>query len=393
MPNAASRTTPGQSRTAFPPGSRVYFAPTLTYPVPEARRRIGDHVLAFHYPRHQSESWARRASSVWAGLLVGRQLGGLASSPAYPYENLADRAYDYFVLNSADEPRTFALLQSDAIYSTPYWTIYRNAPGQRLTANDLGKALGSLDIPATGDLQLGLRDGRLATGGDLQPANQPLLVGVVSASNAVISAGPASVPVNPGLTWVTVPPHPGVTLRLSAGGSTVRPQIVAARLAPGAGAGTATAEHVPRHIISVDVSYQADAITGAIITTNPTGTGGSVGMSYAETSRNDGPPTHGFWLSAGHITAPAQRIDFRYDPAARTLAETVDGHGHPPRVARDTELSGDYRLRLLLSRGLIDDLSILLMDYNLREGHVTSAQPFRQTYVFDMPIRPLPDWS
>lgn len=376
-----------------PPGSRVYFAPTLTYPVPEARRRIGDHVLAFHYPRHQSESWARRSTSVWAGLLVGRKLGGLASSPAYPYENLADPAYDYFVLNSAQDPRAHALLQSDAIYSTPYWTIYRDAPGQRLTANDLGQALGSLDIPATGSLQLGLRDGRLATGADLHPVNQPLLFGVVSASGGAVQAGPAAVPVNPGLTWITVPPQPGVALQVSAGGFTVRPQIVAARLSPGAGAGTATAEHVPRHIISVDVSFQDDAITGAIITTNPTGTGGSVGMSYAETSRTDGPPTHGFWLSAGHITAPAQRIDFRYDPDTRTLAETVDGREHSPRVARSANLSGDYRLRLLLSRGLIDDLSILLMDYSLREGDLISAQPFRQTYVFDMPIRPLPDWS
>ncbi len=375
-----------------PHGSRVFFAPTLTYPVPEARRRIGDHVLAFHYPRHQSESWARRAAGVWAGPLVGRQLGGLARTPAYPYEDLADPAYDYFVLNTADDPRTYALLQSDAIYTTPYWTIYRDAPGQRLTANDLGHALGALDIPANGSLQLGLRDGRLAAGSNLQPADQPILFGVVAPVRGVIQAGPAEIPVNPGLTWITVPPTLGAVLQVSSGENAIPPQIVAARLTPASAVQTATATHIPRHVISVDVSARDGAITGAIITANPTGTGGSVGMAYAEGPRHDAPPSHGFWPSAAHITAPAQRIDVRYDPATRTLTESVDGQPRPPRVARDTQLSGDYRLRLLLSRGLIHDLSILLMDYRLQDGALSSAQPFRQAYVFDMPIRPLPDW-
>jgi len=375
------------------PGSRVYFAPTLTYPVPEARRRTDDHVLAFHYPRHQSESWARRTTSVWAGLLVGRKLSGLAATPAYAFEDLTDPAYDYLVLNTADDPRTHGLIQADAIYSTPYWTVYRDTPGLRLTANDLGRALGSLDIPADGSLRIGLRDGRLATGAGLQPAEQPILVGVVSAASGVINAGPAEIPVNPGLTWITVPPAPGSVLQVGAVASSLRPQIVAARLMPHATAPTVSAEHITRHIVSVDVSFKGGQISGAVTTANPTGTGGSVGMAYRETPRNDAPASHGFWSSAAHITAPAQRIDFRYDPKARTLAETVDGRRHPPQLARSTDLSGDYRLRLLLSRGLIDDLSILLMDYNLRDGVVIPAQSFRQTYVFDMPVRPLPDWS
>ena len=377
----------------IPPASRVFFAPTLTYPVPEARRRTGDHVLAFHFPRHQSESWTRRATSVWAGLLVGRKLSGLAASPAFPYEDLADPAYDYLVLNTTDDPRTYGLLQADAIYSTPYWTMYRDATRQRLTANDLGRALGSLDIPADGSLRLGLRDGRLATGANLQPADQPILVGVVSAASGLINAGSAQLPIDPGLTWITVPPAPGSVLQVSASQSTIPPQIVAVRLTPHRPTATAVAEHVPRHIISVDVRAREGAITGAITTANPTGTGGSVGMAYRETPRNDAPASHGFWSSAAHITAPAQRIDFRYDPSTRTLAESVNGLEYPPQVARNTQLSGDYRLRLLLSRGLIDDLAILLLDYSLRNGVVIPAQPFRQAYVFDMPIRPLPDWS
>lgn len=375
-----------------PLGSRVFFAPTLTYPVPEARRRTGDHVLAFHYPKHQSESWARRATSVWTGLLVGRKLGGLASSPAYPYEQLADSTYDYLVLNTADDPRTYGLLKSDAIYTTPYWTIYRDAPAQRLTANDLGQALGALDIPTNGSLQLGLRDGRLATGADLQPADQPILFGIVSPARVVIRAGPAEITINPGLTWVTAPPTPGTVLEVNAPGESVRPQIVAARLGPDAAVQTATAEHVPRHVISVDVHAHNGAISGTVITANPTGTGGNVGMAYRETPRNDAPPSHGFWSSTAHITAPAQRIEFHYDPKTRTLTETVDGRLHPPMTARHELPAGDYRLRLLLSRGLIDDLSLLLMDYRIQDGEISAAQPFRQTHVFDMPIRPSPDW-
>ena len=206
-----------------PLGSRVYFAPGLSYPVPEARRRTGDHVLAFHYPKHQSESWARRTTSVWAGLLVGRTLGGLASSPAYPFERLDDSGYDYLVLNSADDPRTYGLLQSDAIHTTPYWTIFQDAPGQRLTGNELGQALGSLDIPADGSVRLGLRNGHLATGVDLQPADQPILFGIVSATRGVIKAGPTEVTVNPGLTWITAPPIPGSVLEISTRGDWLPP--------------------------------------------------------------------------------------------------------------------------------------------------------------------------
>ena len=374
-----------------PPGSRVFFAPTLTYPVPEARRRTGNHVLAFHFPRHQAQSWARRATSVWAGVLVGRKLSGLASSPAYPYERLAQPAYDYLVLNSTDDPRTYGLLRSDAIHATPYWTIYRDAPGQRLTANDLGQALGGLDIPPNGSLQLGLRDGRLATGANLQPADQPILVGVVSTSPVDIAAGPAHVTVNPGLTWITLPPTPGSVLQVGASQSPVRPHIVAARLASPATVSSVTAEHVPRHIVSVDVSAHDGVISGAIITANPTGTGGSVGMAYSEIPRNDAPASHGFWSSAAHITASAQRIDFHYALATRTITEAIDGRRLPSQIARDAQLTGDYRLRLLLSRGLIDDLSILLTDYHLQAGLLAAAHPFRQTHVFDMPIRPLPD--
>ena len=373
-----------------PLGSRVYFAPGLSYPVPEARRRTGDHVLAFHYPKHQSESWARRTTSVWAGLLVGRTLGGLASSPAYPFERLDDSGYDYLVLNSADDPRTYGLLQSDAIHTTPYWTIFQDAPGQRLTGNELGQALGSLDVPSDGSVRLGLRDGRLATGADLQPADQPILFGIVSATRGIIQAGQAEFTVNPGLTWITAPPIPESVLEVSATGLDSRPHLVAARLAPDAAAETTTTEHVARHIVSVDVAAHNGAIGGTLITMNPTGTGGNVGMAYAESPRNGAPPSHGYWQSAAHITWPAQRIDFRYDPRNRTLTETVDGQPQPPMTARDASPVGDYRLRLLLSRGLVDDLSILLMDYRMQDGEVGAAQPFRQTYVFDMPIRPLP---
>lgn len=376
-----------------PLDSRVYFAPGLTYPVPEARRRTGDHVLAFHYPRHQSESWARRATGVWAGLLVGRQLSGLVTSPAYRYEQLAEPVYDYLVLNTADDPRTHGLLPSDAVHTTPYWTIYNVASGQRLTANDLGRELGSLDIPSDGRLHLGLRGGRLAVGADLRPADRPILIGVVAASAGVISAGAAELAVNPGLTWITVPPSPGSVLHISTAGRDSGPQIVAARLAPGDAPAAATTDHVRRHVISVDVNAHDGVISGTLITVNPTGTGGNVGMAYAESPRNEAPVSHGYWSSAAHITAPAQRIGFRYDPATRTLTETIDGRSQPSRVARATELSGDYRLRLLLSRGLIEDFSILLTDYHVHQGELTAAHAFRQAYVFDMPIRTLPDWS
>lgn len=376
-----------------PPGSRVYFGPHLTYPIPEARRRLSDHVLGFHFPRHQASTWAGRTRSVWMGLLVGREIRGFASAPAFSYRQLTDLDSDYLVLNSTDDPRTHGLLASDAVHSTPYWTIYQDAPTRRLTANDLGEALGSLDFPSDGGLQLGMRNDRLAIGADLQPAGQPILFGVVAATHGVITVGPASVAVDRGLTWITAPPVTDSVLEISAIGSRFRPQIVAARLTPEAAGASVFTEHVTRHVISVDVHAYDGVVSGVIITTNPTGTGGNLGLVYQEIPRNDAPPSHGFWQSAAHITAPAQRIDFRYDPTARTLTETVNGQPRRTRVARDTQLSGDYRLRFQLSRGLINDLSILLMNYRLQDGVLQAVQPFRQTYVFDMPVRPFLDWQ
>ncbi|MDE2918256.1 MAG: hypothetical protein OXR64_00240 [Chloroflexota bacterium] len=376
-----------------PPGSRVYFGPHLTYPVPDARRRLSDHVLGFHFPRHQTSTWAGRTRSVWMGLLVGRELRGFVSALAFSHDQLTDPDSDYLVLNSTDDPRIHGLLASDAIHITPYWTIYQDALKRRLTANDLGNALGSLDIPSDGGLQLGLRNDRLATGAQLQPASQPILFGVVAATHGVITVSSAEVAVDRGLTWITAPPITGSVLEISAVGRRFRPQIVAARLTPEAAEAFVTTEHVTRHVVSVDVRANNGVVSGVIITTNPTGTGGNVGLAYQESPRNDAPASHGFWQSAAHITAPAQRIEFHYDPTARTLTETVDGRSYPLQVARQTEPTGDYRLSLPLSRGQIDDLSFPLMDYSLREGALTAAQSLRQTYVFDMPVRPLLDWQ
>ena len=359
-----------------PLGSRVYFAPGLSYPVPEARRRTGDHVLAFHYPKHQSESWARRTTSVWAGLLVGRTLGGLASSPAYPFERLDDSGYDYLVLNSTDDPRTYGLLQSDAIHTTPYWTIFQDAPGQRLTGNELGQALGSLDIPADGSVRLGVRDGHLATGVDLQPANQPILFGIVSPTRGVIKAGPTEVTVNPGLTWITTPPIPGSVLEVSATGLEFRAHIVAARLQPSASGQPITnrAHRAPRCLGRRSCARRCNWRHAHH--DEPDRHRRERRNGLRGNPRNDAPPSHGYWQSAAHITWPAQRIDFRYDPRNRTLTESVDGRLYPPMTARDASPVGDYRLRLLLSRGLVDDLSILLMDYRMQDGEVGAAQPF-----------------
>ena len=376
-----------------PPGSRVYFGPHLTYPVPEARRRLSDHVLGFHFPSHQASAWAARTRSVWTGLLVGRELRGFVSAPAFPYTQLTDTDIDYLVLNGTDDPRTHGLLASDAIHITPYWTVYQTAPTRRLTANDLGNVLGTLDIPADGSLQLGLRNDRLATGAQLQPAGDPILFGVVAATPGVITVGPAEVAVAQGLTWITAPPITGSVLGIGAVGSGFRPQIVAARLTPDAAGASVTAEHITRHVISIDVRAQDGVVSGVIITANPTGTGGNLGLGYHESPRNDAPASHGFWQSAAHITAPAQRTEFHYDPVTRTFRETVDGRSYPPRVARQTEPTGDYRLSLQLSRGRIDDLSIPLIDYHLQVGVLEVAQPFRQSYVFDLPVRPLLDWQ
>ena len=374
-----------------PPGSRVFFGPHLNYPVPEARKRTSDHVLGFHFPEHQAESWARRARSVWAGILTGRDISGFAGSPAFfDYEKLDNLAHDYLVLNNADDPRAHGLLSSDMAHATPYWTVYRIPHGQRLTANDLGQTLGSLDLAPHARVRLGLRDGRLSTGANLEPASQPILFGVVAAARGVIHAGPSDVAVDPGLTWITVPPNRGSVLTLRASGAGFVPHLVAARLVPGSEVSDISAEHVARHVISIDINARGGTIQGTVTAINPTGAGHDAGFTYHEDPLDGGTPSHGFWASAAHVVTPAQRVEVRYDPGDRTVVEEIDGNAFPPVAARDVDLTGHYRLSFQVARGFIRDLVFSLIEYEARSGELLAAQPFRQTYVFDMPIRPLP---
>ena len=374
-----------------PLGSRVFFGPHTAYPIPETRRRLSDHVLGFHFPKHQADSWARRARSVWIGLLSGRDISGYASSPAFfNYENLDELAHDFVVLNSADDPRTHGLLASDVVHATPYWTVYRVAHGERLTANDLGQALGSLNLSPGTSVRLGLRNGLLATGAHLVPASHPIGFGVVAAERGVIRAGPSEIEVDPGLTWITAPPIEGSVLAVSASGTAFIPQIVAARLAPASAGKSSSAEHVARHVIAVDIDAREGLIQGTVTAINPTGAGVSAGFSYREEPLDSGAPSHGFWESAARVVTPAQRIEVRYDLRDRTVLEAIDGKAFPPIAARDTTLNGNYGLSFHVSRGFISDLVFSLIEYRTRSGEILSAQPFRQTYVFDMPVRPLP---
>ena len=375
----------------IPPGSRVFFGPHLTYPVPEARQRLSDHTLGFHTPEHQINTWARRASSVWAGQLAGRAVVGHASTPAFfNYLNLNDMPYDAIILNTADDPRTYGLLKSDAIYTTPYWTVYRDAPGQRLTANDLGQALGALDIPADGGVQLGLRDGRLATGAGLQPAVQPIGFGVVAATHGTIRVGPSDVVLNPGMTWITAHrPTDGTVLTVQAVGRAFTPQIVAARLKHSRDVDLRT-EHLAQHVVSIDIDVRDNDIQGVIIAVNPTGAGHSAGYAYREDPVEESAASHGFWESSARVTAPAQRIEFHYDPRDRTLTETINGTERPSIMARQVDLSGHYRLWFQAARGYIRDANFLLAEYQAHTGDVQWSRPWRQVRVFDMPSGPAP---
>ena len=375
-----------------PPGSRVFFGPHLAYPVPRARQRISEHTLGFHFSEHQAESWARRARGVWAGALSGRDVSGFASSPAFfNYQKLDDAAQDFVILNNADDPRTHGLLASDVAYSTPYWTLYRVAHSQRLTANDLGQALGSLDLSPTVPVRLGVRNGRLAVGANLEPAAQPISFGVVAATHGIVRVGASDVDVSPGLTWITAPAVDGAVLSVGAVGTTFTPQIVAARLVGNNADASLRAEHVARHVISIDIDARDGMIEGIVTSINPTGAGRNAGFTYREEPRRGGSPTHGFWESAARVVAPAQRIEVRYVPGDRTILEDINGRAFPPGAARDVSLHGAYRLTFHLARGFISDLAFSLIEYEARSGELQSAQPYRQTYVFDMPIRPLPD--
>ena len=374
-----------------PPGSRVFFGPHLAYPVPGERQRISDHTLGFHFPEHQAEAWARRARGVWAGLLAGREVGGFASSPAFfTYQNLDDTPHDFVVLNSADDPRTHGLLASAAVSSTPYWTVYHVAHGQRLTANDLGQTLGALDLAPDVIVRLGIRNGSLATAGNLEPASQPIGFGVVATARGVIRAGMSEIEVNPGLTWITAPAVEGAVLAVSASGASFTPQIIAAWLALDSVGDSARAQHVSRHVISVDIDARDGAIQGTLTAINPTGAGHDAGFTYREEPLDGGAPSHGFWESAARVVRPAQRVEFRYDLRDRAVREEISGKPFPPVTARDVSLEGHHRLSFQVARGFVRDLVFSLIEYQARSGNLISAQPFRQTYVFDLPVRPLP---
>ena len=102
-----------------------------------------------------------------------------------------------------------------------------------------------------------------------------------------------------------------------------------------------TTEHVARHVISVDVNCaRRPAISGAHHHHQLDSHRRERRHGLRRRSpRNDAPRSHGFWQSAAHITSPAQRIEFRYDPRNPHR----DGNGQwaviqPPMTARDTTI-------------------------------------------------------
>jgi hypothetical protein len=371
-----------------PEGSRVAFAHALTYPVPEARQRISNHELGFHFPKHQTTSWTSRTRSVWIGQLVGRSITGNARSLAFPFEDLLNNDYDFIVLNTDDDPRTSGLLANDAVYSTPYWTIYRDPVTRRLRSRDLLRSLGSLELSADTPIQLGIHEGKLAAGPHVDPANTPIVFGLVSAKKGVIWAGPHEVAIGKGMTWITTSATTDTPLEIQPVGGDFRPLLIAAALVPD-DVGIAISSHqTNKQLIAVTVSIQKNNIIGSVITNNPSETGRNAGLSYNEEPLDGSSPSHGFWPSAALVSAATQRIDFAYDPLTRTLAETVNGQTRPLLHARDSEVTGRFRLWLKISRGFINDLDIPLIDYTLTKGQISNAQPFPRTYVFTLSKHP-----
>ena len=371
-----------------PPGSRVFFAHGLTYPLPGERIVLREHVLGFHFPEHQRSAWSARSRSVWMGVLDGRGVWGFADSPAFGYERLdpAER-YDFVVLNTSDDARTYGLVAGDAVYRTPYWTVYRVPQTERLTADAMASANHeTLAVPADHALRLGLDDGRLALGPDVTPLRDPVLLGVVTPAPAtlLVSLGSDTQAVNlePGLTWLTSASPRGEVLTVRAAPDAPLIQLVAARLLRGTETAELSLEHVNRNIVSIDVRAEATTITGTLIAINLTGSGGNVGLTYQETG------THGFWSSGALVAMPAQRIDFTYAPFTRELRERVNQGPETVSTAREVALLGTYRLEAKMARGFIEDFGAPLLTYSVAADRTLTATTHRQAYVFDLTVGP-----
>ena len=368
----------------IPEGGRVFFAHDLTYPISPPRRRMSNHLLGFHFPEHQISSWTHRTISIWAGMLTRHTILGSANGLAFKYENLSDPQYDYLVLNSTDDPRAHGLMEYDAIYTTPYWTVYRDTPGRRLTSADLARALQSLDIPSKSDVRIGLRNGDLAVGDNLVPSTDPILLGIAAASPGVVHVGSRAVTIAPGLTWITTPTTKQSVLTLRSTDTRFRPHLIAAMQLPDYTTGELTIEHISRRILSVDVREHDGSIVGSILTINPAEDSASSGLSYNEDPRAGWGASHGFWQSSALVPTPSQRIDFRYNPKSRTLTESINGKLFPPKVARLGDVTGYFRLSLRISRGFINELSVPLIDYRLQQSRLSETQVFPRTYMFGM---------
>ena len=367
-----------------PKDSRVAFAHALTYPVPESRRRISHHELGFHFPKHQTTSWTSRARSVWIGQLVGRSVVGNGRSLAFPFEDLLDNEYDFIVLNTDDDSRTYGLFATDAVYSTPYWTIYRDQKTRRLRSSDLLRSLGSLELSATKPVQLGVLDGKFSTGPDVGPTNAAIVFGIVSSEPGVIRAGLHELAVGRGMTWVTTSAAADTPLQIQAVGGDFQPLLVAAALLSDELATGISSDQNNKQLVAITIGVQDDKIRGSVIVNNPTGEGRNAGLSFSEEPLDGSAPSHGFWPSAALVSARTQRIDFVYDPKRRTIAETVNGQAYPLLRARDSEVGGHFRLWLRISRAFVHDLEIPLIDYTLSKGQLSDAHPFAQTYTFTM---------
>lgn len=153
---------------ATEPGAHVYVTGATRYPVDrDAVLLRKGHRLAMQSREELEMVWADRMHALVSTSLVGRQIHGVFKTEQWRWSSvLPDDDYDYYVLNSDEDPRLRGLDRSDVVVNGGSVALYR-VPGEaRASSEQILSARGSLRVDASSPLEFRAERGRLVLSPD-----------------------------------------------------------------------------------------------------------------------------------------------------------------------------------------------------------------------------------
>lgn len=257
-------------------GSRVYISGFAEYPMPDHLYRLRkEHRLAMQSPEETRIVWAKRVRAMITSGLIGREVYGVFSTRVWDWSQvLPDDGYDYYILESGEDPRARGLDPGDVVMVADKVILYRSPGRARASAEQILVGRGSLRVDGKTPLVFSAGVGEVALtkekDGGLRAGSGRVRIAILALAETTVelSAGSLrrSLAVDPGLSWYTTPDiHLPATVTLTVSGAEPI-RVVALRALS---TGSEELDRSDEAILSSEVTATSEAVDLELWYSNP----------------------------------------------------------------------------------------------------------------------------